>query len=73
MCFVVFVSKLYRYNNVILLTKNISTIEIYDIWKLQLLPNKTRRTREKEIETPKIMNWNILITKDNINKNKTKK
>lgn len=48
MCFVVFVSKLYRYNNVILLTKNISTIEIYDIWKLQLLPNKTRRTRERE-------------------------
>lgn len=47
MCFVVFVSKLYRYNNVILLTKNISTIEIYDIWKLQLLPNKTRRMKER--------------------------
>ena len=28
MCFVVFVSKLYRYNNFILLTKNISTIEM---------------------------------------------
>lgn len=67
MCFVVFVSKLYRYNNVILLTKNISTIEIYESIQRYMKAStiakqdkknerENERERERKIETPKIMN-----------------